>query len=44
MTRAVVAMAYPPEEPVERETILDDTEPVSLVHGDLHLANVLFGE
>lgn len=44
VTRAVVAMAYPPPAPVQRETITTSIEPISLVHNDLHMGNILIGE
>ncbi|RYP50099.1 hypothetical protein DL768_004303 [Monosporascus sp. mg162] len=53
LTRSIIALAYPlgnfgvgfnEDVPIEDEFIPAGTEPINLVHGDLHLNNVVIGE
>ncbi|RYP90730.1 hypothetical protein DL770_003125 [Monosporascus sp. CRB-9-2] len=53
LARSITALAYPlgnfgvgfnEDDPIEDEFIPAGTEPINLVHGDLHLNNVVIGE
>ncbi|KAI1339529.1 hypothetical protein F5Y15DRAFT_382847 [Xylariaceae sp. FL0016] len=43
VTRACIAMDYPPWRYGERETIPSATAPLDIIHGDLHDENVMIG-
>ena len=45
VTRLVIGLAYPPPAPVQSETIpAGNPTPLTLIHDDLHGANILMGK